>query len=88
VRLARADVGIALDGDFDRCLFFDEEGASSTATTSSACSRAPSRGAEGAPIVHDPRLVWNTQQIVREKGGRPAVQVRPRLHEALHARGG
>ena len=72
VRLARADLGIAFDGDFDRCFFFDEEGrfidgyyiVGLLASTFLEQNR-------GAPIVHDPRLVWNTQQVVREKGGRP-----------------
>jgi phosphomannomutase/phosphomannomutase/phosphoglucomutase len=72
VRLARADMGIAFDGDFDRCFFFDEEGrfidgyyiVGLLATTFLENNR-------GAPIVHDPRVLWNTQQVVREKGGRP-----------------
>jgi phosphomannomutase len=76
VRLARADFGIAFDGDFDRCFFFDEEGrfidgyyiVGLLATTFLEQNR-------GAPIVHDPRVVWNTQQIVRAHGGRP-VQCR------------
>ncbi len=72
VRLARADMGIAFDGDFDRCFFFDEEGrfidgyyiVGLLASTFLEQHR-------GAPIVHDPRVVWNTQQIVRAAGGRP-----------------
>jgi phosphomannomutase/phosphomannomutase/phosphoglucomutase len=76
VRLARADMGIAFDGDFDRCFFFDEDGrfidgyyiVGLLASTFLEQNR-------GAPIVHDPRLVWNTQQVVRAAGGRP-VQCR------------
>ena len=72
VRLARADLGIAFDGDFDRCFFFDEAGrfidgyyiVGLLASTFLDQHR-------GAPIVHDPRLVWNTQHIVRTAGGRP-----------------
>ena len=72
VRLARADMGIAWDGDFDRCFFFDEEGrfidgyyiVGLLASTFLEQHR-------GAPIVHDPRVVWNTQQLVRAAGGRP-----------------
>ena len=72
VRLARADMGIAFDGDFDRCFFFDEEGrfidgyyiVGLLASTFLEQYR-------GAPIVHDPRVVWNTQQLVRAAGGRP-----------------
>jgi len=76
VRLSRADLGIAFDGDFDRCFFFDEEGrfvdgyyiVGLLAGTFLEQFR-------GAPIVHDPRVVWNTQQVVRAHGGRP-VQCR------------
>lgn len=76
VRLTRADLGIAFDGDFDRCFFFDEEGrfvdgyyiVGLLAGTFLEQFR-------GAPIVHDPRVVWNTQQVVRAHGGRP-VQCR------------
>jgi phosphomannomutase len=72
VRLARADIGIAFDGDFDRCFFFDEEGrfidgyyiVGLLAGTFLEQHR-------GAPVVHDPRVVWNTQQLVRSAGGRP-----------------
>jgi phosphomannomutase len=72
VRLARADIGIAFDGDFDRCFFFDEEGrfvdgyyiVGLLAGTFLEKYR-------GAPIVHDPRVVWNTQHVVRAAGGRP-----------------
>ncbi len=72
VRLSRADMGIAWDGDFDRCFFFDEEGrfidgyyiVGLLASTFLEQHR-------GAPIVHDPRLVWNTTSLVRAAGGRP-----------------
>jgi phosphomannomutase len=72
VRLSHADLGIAFDGDFDRCFFFDEEGrfidgyyiVGLLATTFL-------EGHKGAPIVHDPRVVWNTLDIVRAHGGRP-----------------
>ena len=72
VRAERADLGIAFDGDFDRCFFFDEDGCfidgyyivGLLASTFLEQHR-------GAPIVHDPRVVWNTQQVVRAAGGRP-----------------
>ena len=72
VRLAKADMGIAWDGDFDRCFFFDEDGqfiegyyiVGLLAATMLEQHR-------GARIVHDPRLTWNTQSIVREHGGIP-----------------
>jgi len=72
VRLARADMGIAWDGDFDRCFFFDEDGrfiegyyiVGLLATT--FLEQHP-----GERIVHDPRLVWNTVNVVRAHGGKP-----------------
>lgn len=69
-----ADLGIAWDGDFDRCFFFDEKGAFVDGyyvvglLAESFLSKNP-----GANIVHDPRLVWNTVDLVSESGGR-AVQ--------------
>ena len=87
---AGADFGIAWDGDFDRCFLFDAAGGSSRATTSWACWRRncwtsiPAR-----KIIHDPRLTWNTVDMV-QAGGRHAdsEQDRPRLHQGAHARRG
>ena len=68
----RADVGIAWDGDFDRCFLFDHEGQFIEGyyivglLASQVLKRNP-----GARIVHDPRLTWNTIEIVREGGGVP-----------------
>ena len=70
----RADIGIAFDGDFDRCFFFDEEGTFIEGyyivglLASVFLKRFP-----GGRIVHDPRLTWNTLEIVKEHGGE-AVQ--------------
>ncbi len=68
----KADVGIAWDGDFDRCFLFDESGGFVEGyyvvglLASQVLKRHP-----GARIVHDPRLTWNTIEIVREGGGVP-----------------
>lgn len=51
-----ADMGIAFDGDFDRCFLFDEKGSLSRATTLSACWQKHSSKNPGAKIIHDPRL--------------------------------
>ena len=70
VRRARADLGIAWDGDYDRCFFFDEEGTFIEGyyivglLASVFLKRHP-----GARIVHDPRLTWNTLDIVAGAGG-------------------
>jgi phosphomannomutase len=74
VLLHRADVGIAWDGDFDRCFLFDEKGEFIEGyyivglLAASVLARHP-----GGAVVHDPRLTWNTLEIVRQAGGR-AVQ--------------
>ena len=70
----QADLGIAWDGDFDRCFFFDSaghfiEGYYIVGLLAEAfLSRlGPQR------IVHDPRLTWNTQDIARTAGGEPVL---------------
>jgi phosphomannomutase len=69
---ARADAGIAWDGDFDRCFFFDEKGGfiEGYYIVGLLASQVLKK-AKGAKIVHDPRLTWNTIQVVREMGGIP-----------------
>ena len=70
----KADIGIAFDGDFDRCFFFDEQGTFIEGyyivglLASVFLKRFP-----GGRIVHDPRLTWNTLEIVQQYGGK-AVQ--------------
>jgi phosphomannomutase len=74
VRSAKADVGLAWDGDYDRCFFFDEQGQFIEGyylvglLAEVFLKREP-----GARIVHDPRLTWNTQEIVRRHGGVPVL---------------
>ena len=74
VRRERADFGIAWDGDYDRCFFFDGGGTFIEGyyivglLASVFLQRHP-----GARIVHDPRLTWNTLDIVASHGG-TAVQ--------------
>lgn len=71
VRETGADFGVAWDGDFDRCFFFDENGAFVNGEyvvallAGSAIAENP-----GATIVHDPRVCWNTLQTVNRAGGR------------------
>ncbi len=70
----KADLGIAWDGDFDRCFFFDERGefVEGYYLVGILAQRALRRH-PGAAIVHDPRLVWNTLDLVEAAGGRPVV---------------
>ena len=66
----KADLGIAWDGDFDRCFFFDENGRFIEGYYLVGLLAQVFLEAEpGAKIVHDPRLTWNTQEIVAAAGG-------------------
>lgn len=65
-----ADMGIAWDGDFDRCFLFDEEGRFVEGYyIVGLLAESLLRQNTGAKIVHDPRLTWNTLEIVSENGG-------------------
>lgn len=65
-----ADLGIAWDGDFDRCFFFDENGRFIEGYyLVGLLAEAFLRKNAGAKIVHDPRLTWNTIASVTEAGG-------------------
>ena len=70
VKKVDADLGVAFDGDFDRCFFFDEHGMFVQGEyivgliASIFLEKEP-----GGTIVHDPRVIWNTQSIVKSKGG-------------------
>ena len=71
---AGADLGIAWDGDFDRCFLFDEKGAFIEGYyIVGLLSESLLRTNPGGKVVHDPRLTWNTLEIV-ESGGGEAVQ--------------
>jgi len=72
VRAHGADLGIAWDGDFDRCFLFDADGEFIEGyyivglLAAQLLERHP-----GAKIIHDPRLTWNTIDMVRAAGGVP-----------------
>ncbi len=88
-----ANLGIAWDGDFDRCFLFDEtgrfiEGYYIVGLLATAfLTRFP-----GAKIVHDPRLTWNTIDLVSCFGGQPIqsktghafIKERMRLEDAVY----
>lgn len=76
VRASGADVGVAWDGDFDRCFFFDHTGAFIDGEyVVGLLAEAFLAKDPGATIIHDPRIIWNTQDLVAKAGGR-AVQTR------------
>lgn len=69
-----ADLGLAWDGDCDRCFFFDENGAFIEGYyLVGLLAQEALKDHPGGRIVHDPRLVWNTIEMVREAGGIPIM---------------
>lgn len=72
VRTHGADMGIAWDGDFDRCFFFDAGGRFIEGYyLVGLLARAALAKYPGGKVIHDPRLVWNTIEMVRDMGGIP-----------------
>ncbi len=70
IRAHRADLGIAWDGDFDRCFLFDEHGGFIEGYyIVGLLAAALLKGQPGGKVVHDPRLTWNTIEIVEAAGG-------------------
>lgn len=71
VREHGADLGIAWDGDSDRCFFFDENGRFIEGYyIVGLLAAAMLKQHPGATILHDPRLIWNTQETVEQAGGK------------------
>lgn len=69
-----ADFGIAWDGDFDRCFFFDAEGVFIEGYyLVGLLAQALLAGNPHGRIIHDPRLTWNTVEMVLASGGTPVM---------------
>lgn len=69
-----ADFGIAWDGDFDRCFFFDEKGQFIEGYyLVGLLAQAILAKQPGGKVVHDPRLTWNTVEMVEQAGGIPVL---------------
>ncbi len=95
LRKSGADVGIAWDGDYDRCFFYDSKGAFIEGyylvglLAESFLNKQP-----GARIVYDPRLTWNTIDIVKRMGGVPVMSksghafIKQKMREVDGAYGG
>lgn len=88
-----ADMGIAWDGDFDRCFLFDEKGQFIEGYyIVGLLAQAFLLKQAGEKIVHDPRLVWNTFDIVEQfkgeaiqsKSGHSFIKERMRKHNAVY----
>ncbi len=88
-----ADLGIAWDGDFDRCFFFDAQGRFIEGYyIVGLLAQAFLEKHLGAKVIHDPRLTWNTIQIAEEFGGdaiqcktgHAFIKERMRLEDAVY----
>ncbi len=93
IRSTGADIGIAWDGDFDRCFFFDENGSFVEGYyIVGLLAEAILKLNPGGKIIHDPRLTWNTREIVISLGGTPVqsktghafIEERMRLEDAVY----
>lgn len=93
VRLHNADMGIAWDGDFDRCFLFDERGEFIEGYyIVGLLAEAFLKKHPGEKIIHDPRLTWNTIDQVTQAGGVPVqsktghafIKERMRLESAIY----
>ncbi|WP_392558324.1 phosphomannomutase CpsG [Orbus mooreae] len=89
----QADMGIAFDGDFDRCFLFDEKGNFIEGYyIVGLLAEAFLLKEKGAKIIHDPRLTWNTIEIVTQNGGVPVqsktghafIKERMRIEDAIY----
>ncbi len=89
----QADLGIAWDGDFDRCFFFDASGRFIEGYyLVGLLAEVFLLKHPGEAIVHDPRLTWNTRAMVEKMGGRPVqsktghafIKERMRLEDAVY----
>jgi len=86
-------MGIAWDGDFDRCFLFDERGEFIEGYyIVGLLAEAFLKKHPGEKIIHDPRLTWNTIDVVRRSGGQPIqsktghafIKERMRLENAIY----
>lgn len=88
-----ADMGIAWDGDFDRCFLFDEKGQFIEGYyIVGLLAQAYLLKQSGEKIVHDPRLIWNTFDVVEKyqgipvqsKSGHSFIKDKMREHNAVY----
>ena len=66
----QCDMGLAWDGDFDRCFFFDADGRFIEGYyLVGLLAEMLLKQQPGSKIIHDPRLTWNTIEQVEQAGG-------------------
>ena len=71
-----ADLGLAWDGDFDRCFFFDENGGYIEGYYMvGLLTEAFLKKETNATVLHDTRLIWNTIEVAKKFGGK-SIQVK------------
>lgn len=74
IKRENADLGVAWDGDYDRCFFFDEHGNFIEGYyIIGLLAKSILKNHPGEKIVHDPRLVWNTIEVVEKSSGKTVV---------------
>ena len=93
VREHAADLGVAWDGDFDRCFFWDEQGNFIEGYyVVGLLAKEMLKKEPGGKILYDPRLTWSTEELVRQAGGIPVmtrtghafIKERMRLENAIY----
>ena len=89
----KADLGLAWDGDFDRCFFFDAKGRFLEGYyLVGLLSEVFLLKQPGGKVVHDPRLIWNTQataerckgEAIQSKTGHAFIKERMRAEDAIY----
>ncbi|MEU6664113.1 phosphomannomutase/phosphoglucomutase [Streptomyces sp. NPDC046821] len=73
VREEGADLGLAFDGDADRCFVVDEHGdpVSPSAVTALVASRELARNGGTGTVIHNLITSWSVPEVVKEQGGTP-----------------
>ncbi len=70
----QADFGVAFDGDFDRCFLFDADGRFIDGSyVVGMLAAAFLQKHQGETIVYDPRVIYNTEHVIEQLGGTPAL---------------
>jgi len=93
VKEHNADMGIAWDGDFDRCFLFDENGEFIEGYyIVGLLAKAFLKKNNNERIIYDPRVYWNTEDIIKANNGKPVmsktghafIKERMRLEDAVY----
>jgi len=80
VRAAGADLGLAFDGDFDRCFLFDAAGGFVDGEHVVALLAAAHLARGPGAVVHDPRVRWAVEAAIAQGGGRSVLAPTGHVH--------